>query len=136
MDNTVPIRQRLMSSDTWLLELFLSSFTTVWSAGLVNPWTDTFTNSPAYRVLSQFPGGELVFGLIGFFIGGMSMYAIINSTRTMRKGTLAANGVFWVFTTASFLVATLGNSGAVPYFVLVCLANWFCWVRLSFRGIV
>lgn len=128
------VRSRLSQADTWLVEVLLGLYTLLWGLGYANPLTDTFAVNPtSYRMLSQFPGGELPFGLTVAALGACMLSMAWRGGRQARGRAAGAVGIFWVAITIAVGAPTHWAAGGLPHFGLVALAHWYCWVRLSYR---
>lgn len=127
------VRDRLSQADTWLLEFFLGLYTLLWGLSIANPLTDAFLSSPrSYALLSDFPGGESVFGLLAAVCGGLVMSAVLSGSRRTRSVSTGVAGLAWFCVAVAILVPTRMAGGGV--LMLVAFAHWFCWARLSYRG--
>lgn len=129
------LRFRLAMSDTWLLEVFLSLYTIIWGAWFLNPFSDAFNASAtAYAILREFPGGEAAFGGAVVALGTWKLIALARWSAQARSLACAFVGIFWLIIALVVGIPTHWLASQIPAFLLVAFANWFCWIRLSYRG--
>lgn len=127
------VKARLAQTDTWLLELFLGLYTLIWGLNLANPLTDAFAASPrTYALLSTFPGGEPVLGALASACGALVLASAAGGARRTRARATGAVGVWWLLVSIAVAIPTGFAGGGV--LLLVALAHWYCWTRLSYGG--
>jgi hypothetical protein len=130
------MQARLSQSDTWLLEVFLGLYTVIWGLWFANPLTDSFrlTTTATYTLLAHFPGGELWFGATVALLGAIKLTAAVRGSRRQRSIIAGIVGVCWAAVAVAVAIPTAWAAAGIPHFGLVALANWYVWVRLSYRG--
>jgi hypothetical protein len=131
----LPTRERLVQTDTWLLELLQGLYLLVWGLGFLNPLTDTFAANPrSYTLLGRFPGGEPAFGGATVLLGLLTLAGVLYGTRPERSLVLGLCALFWLTIAVLIGIPTSWAAGGIPHFLLATVACGYCAWRMHRRA--
>jgi hypothetical protein len=127
--------ERMVTCDTWLVELFLAFYTILWGVWYANPLINTMAQNPSQAILAQFPGGETAFGLFATTLGVLKLLTSISGDRRARATACAVLGTFWLGVAVAIGIPSHWSAGGIPHFLLVSATSWYLWGRLRYRGL-